>query len=248
MLTLIGPCFDETLNGEKVRPYKAKIFFSQRYLEPLENKEVVEKTPNIDLFYFKIKDLFQLFFKKKGESNATVDESSIHPSFKYRNRIDLKQSLSITAAFEYYMRTMLPEISSPDTMGFYKDMEEYVNKYIETATGKKKKKAKSFRKSLMPQVSLAEKIKKSYTGYSNWQPLEPILSEWFGGDFDKLASAANLWRNELAHKKEDYKSYDVDKIIRAVRLVEHLNYCIVLRHAGYGDDQIKSILSKILKR
>ena len=34
----------------------------------------------------------------------------------------------------------------------------------------------------------------------------------------------------------------------AVRLVEHMNYCIVLRKAGYDDDQIKAIITEILVR
>lgn len=76
--------------------------------------------------------------------------------------------------------------------------------------------------------------------------MKPILEEWFRDDVDNLASAANLWRNELAHEKREYQP-NVD-VITAVRLVEHLSYCIVLRYAGYNDEQIKAILSDILTR
>ncbi|WP_289302246.1 HEPN domain-containing protein [Sporofaciens musculi] len=223
-----------------------KIFFSQKYLEPLENEKNVEKTPNGGLFYDKIKELFQLFFREKEEDLAIIDIGSIHSSFKYRNLIDLEQSLSITATFEYYVRTMLPEISSQDTVEFYNDIKDLVDGYIKTAKGKKKKKAKRFKNSLRPQVALEEKIIKLYEGYSNWSPLKSIFSQWFGDDISTLACAANLWRNELAHGKREYRPDE--KVIDAVHLVEHINYAIVLRHAGYSDEQIKSILSDILIR
>ena len=248
--TLIGKYPAKALEDKKMvdvdKYTQQKIFFSQKYLEPLENENSVKKTPRIGLFYPKIKELFQLFFEEKAGDGAILDGGSTHPSFKYRNLIDLEQSLHITAAFEYYVRTILPEISSPDTIAFFSDMESLVDEYIKTAKGKKKEKAKSFKKSLIPQVSLKEKIKKSYGGYSTWQPLKPILEEWFGDDVDNLASAANLWRNELAHEKREYQP-NVD-VITAVRLVEHLSYCIVLRYAGYNDEQIKAILSDILTR
>ena len=61
-----------------------------------------------------------------------------------------------------------------------------------------------------------------------------------------MASAANSWRNELAHEKREYQP-DVD-VVNAIRLVEHINYCIVLRQAGFNDEQIKAIISDILIR
>lgn len=95
-------------------------------------------------------------------------------------------------------------------------------------------------------MSLKEKVLKAYEGYSNWESLKPILSEWFGQDVSSLADSANLWRNELAHEKREYQP-DVD-VVYAVRLIEHINYCIVLRKAGYTDEQIKNIVSEILTR
>lgn len=62
--------------------------------------------------------------------------------------------------------------------------------------------------------------------------LKTILSEYFGEDISELASVANQWRNELAHEKREYEPDH--KVISAIRLVEHLNYCIVLRQAGYS--------------
>lgn len=219
--------------------------FSQKYLEPIEELKQVKKAPNIGLFSERFENLFQLFFEEK-EGNGAIANGSSHPSVKFRNLIDLEQSLHITAAFEYYVRTLLPKISSQETIEFLKDIEALVDGYIETATGKKKKKAKDFKKSLMPQISLEDKILKVYGGYENWDSLLPVLVEWFGDDVSELASAANLWRNELAHEKREYQP-DVN-VIHAVRLVEHLNYCIILRKAGYSDEAIKSILAEVLVR
>ena len=47
---------------------------------------------------------------------------------------------------------------------FLNDMQVLVEEYIKTVTGKKKKKAKDFKKSLRPQISLEEKIMKVYEG------------------------------------------------------------------------------------
>ena len=54
----------------------------------------------------------------------------------------------------------------------------------------------------------------------------------------QLSDIANRWRNELAHEKREYEPDS--QVVDAIRLVEHLNYCIVLREAGY-DDNIMSI-------
>ena len=126
------------------------------------------------------------------------------------------------------------------------DLQLLLDKYIEKASGKKKQKAKGFKKGLSPQIALEDKLRKVYNGYSSWEPLKPVLCEWFGEDISGLAIAANLWRNELAHEKREYQPGV--EVINAIRLVEHMNYCIVLRCAGYDDDQIKSIVEEILIR
>lgn len=223
-----------------------KMCFSQKYLEPEEEKKQVAKTPNCGLFIEKLSELFKLFSEETIESIATVNGNSIHHSIKYRNLIDLEQSLHITATFEYYVRTLLPEMSSSSTLAFINDLGVLLAEYIANCSGKKKQKAQKFKKSLSPQLALESKIQKAYNGYSTWQPLKPILTEWFGDDISALASAANSWRNELAHEKREYQP-GVD-VINAIRLVEHINYCIVLRQAGYNDEQIKAIISDILIR
>ena len=60
----------------------------------------------------------------------------------------------------------------------------------------------------------------------------------------RLTEIANRFRNDMAHEK---RSFDPDNnTINAVNLVEHINYCIVLRQVGYSDDEIKSIIHTIL--
>lgn len=223
-----------------------KICFNQKYLEPLENFKNSKKVLNLRYFASKLNELFQLFFERKMDEEALVNSSSIHHSLKYRNLIDLEHSLHITAAFEYYVRAVLPEISSESTIEFIEDMKKLLDEYISSTSGKKKSKAKSFKKGLKPQISLEEKILKAYNGYGDWASLSEILLDWFGVDVTDLADAANEWRNELAHEKREYCP-DV-KAIRAIRLVEHLNYCIILRKAGYTNAETKTILEEILAR
>lgn len=223
-----------------------KICFNQKYLEPLENLKDSKKVLNLRYFASKLNELFQLFFEIKMDEEALVNSNSIHHSLKYRNLMDLEQSLHVTAAFEYYVRAVLPEISSESTIEFIEDMKKLLDEYISSTSGKKKSKANSFKKGLKPQISLEEKILKAYNGYGDWASLSEVLSEWFGTDVKELAKAANDWRNELAHEKREYCP-DV-KAVHAIRLVEHLNYCIILRKAGYNNEEIKNILEGILAR
>lgn len=220
--------------------------FSQKYLEHEEKKAQIAKTPKIGLFLDNLPKLFHLFTEESADSIATINGNEIHHSIKYRNLIDLEQSLHITATFEYYVRTLLPEMSSASTIAFFNDLGVLLDEYIANNSGKKKQKAQKFKKGLIPQIALESKVQKAYGGYSTWKPLKPILSEWFGDDITAMASAANSWRNELAHEKRAYQP-TVD-VINAMRLIEHINYCIILRRAGYGDEQIKAIVSEILTR
>lgn len=238
--------FRENKVVDEVVYTEQKIFFSQKYLEPEEDKKQVAKTPNWGLFSENLAGLFRLFSEESLDSIATVNGNSIHHSIKYRNLIDLEQSLHITATFEYYVRTLLPEMSSKSTIDFIHDLDMFLDEYIEKSSGKKRQKAQKFKRGLNPQISLEGKIQKVYDGYSTWEPLKPILEGWFGDKISVLASAANSWRNELAHEKREYRPNN--DVIDAIRLLEHMNYCIVFRQAGYSDEQIKDIISESLVR
>ena len=244
----ISKTIDE--NKEHVDAYittKQNIHFSQKYIEPMEGEKKIEKTLNVKYFASKLPELFQLFFEKNSAEDAVVNSNSIHHSLKYRNLNDLEQSLHITAAFEHYVKTLLPEMSSKSTLEFYGDVGKLLEKYIADTTGKKQKKAKKFLKGLTPQIPLEGKILKVCNGYTGWASLSSIASELFNGEeIATLAREANAWRNELAHDKREY--VPSIEVIKAIRLVEHLNYAIVLRYAGYNDDETKEILRDLLAR
>lgn len=222
-------------------PAEQYMVILDKYKRPSEDKKAIAKTSHFALF----SSAFEKLFCKcvKGE----ISISSIHDSPTSKNFLDLKHSLQITAAFEYYQRTFLPAIEqSPDTALFYANLGTFLSTYADTHKGKLRQKAKSHLKQLIQPISLGEKICKVYRGYSRWRSLEPILEEWFGSNLESLATAANQWRNALAHEKREYEPNE--DVVPAIRLVEHLNYCIVLRESGFTDAQIKRIVNKILTR
>lgn len=225
--------------GDKTVPTSQTLVISNKYKEAAEKDKVIAKTIRYSFISSAFEKLFKLFVDDK------VSVLSVHSSVASRNLLNLKQCLHITAAFEYYQRTFLPEITSEATIQFYEEMKSLIQTYANEHTGKLKQKAKSFIKTLTPAVSLKDKICKVFNGYSGWCDLKNILSEWFGDNI-MLADIANVWRNELAHEKREYEP---DKrVISSIRLVEHLNYCIILRSAGFTDVQIKSIIENILTR
>lgn len=118
----------------------------------------------------------------------------------------------------------------------------------EKSSGKLKKLAKSLSEHVVSEPALKDKVVKAYKGFDTWKALKPCISEdWFKEDeIENLGNEANLWRNELAHSKRSYEPKL--ETIRSVRLLEHLNYAIVLRQLGYEDDEIKYILQFALKR
>lgn len=231
---------------EKRKGLSSRFVPAEKYIEPDEDSKIIAKTIRLEYYKPHFVNLFQMFFEKKAGENALLGSGEIHASAKYRNLIDLKQSLHITAAFEFYVRTLLPEMHSQSFIDFCKDVSDFLDSYIGSHSGKLKVKAKSFKKGLSPSMPLSEKMRKVIDGYDGWSPVKPILKDWFGNDYELLMKAANDWRNELAHEK---RSYEPDlNTVKAVRLVEHLNYCIVLRKAGYNDDEISAILECTLAR
>lgn len=218
----------------------------EKYVERDEDDKTISKTVESEYYRTHFLELFQMFVRKEQGEVPILGAGEIHASVKYRNLIDLKQSLHITAAFEFYVRTLLPEMHSQSSIDFCKDVSAFLDSYIDSHSGKLKAKAKSFKNGLNPSMSLSEKMRKVIDGYDGWSPVKPILEDWFGNDYELLMKAANDWRNELAHEK---RSYEPDlNTVKAVRLVEHLNYCIVLRKAGYNDDEISAILECTLAR
>lgn len=225
---------------DKEIPVSSTFYVIDKYKEAPEESRIIAKTIRYSALEPAFESLFSLFLEDK------VSVQSIHSSCTSRRLLDLKQCLHIAAAFEYYQRTFLPEISSAETILVYDEIRALIENYVNEQKGEKKKKSKRLLNSLRPTVSLQDKICKVYNGYKDWQGLQTILSEYFGDDVTKLASVANQWRNELAHEKREYVPNQ--DVISSVRLMEHLNYCIVLRLAGYSNDRIKAIVDEVLTR
>jgi hypothetical protein len=230
----------KTIIDERLVSTSQTLVIINKYKESLESEKVIQKTIRYNTLSAGFKQLFSLFVDNK------VSVLSVHSSVAARNLIDLKQSLHTSAAFEHYYREYIPDTPSEEAMEFYNEIQSLLQEYAESHTGKKKKKAKSLMKGISPEPSLMDKILKVYRGCAGWTSLDDVLGEWFGNQVDDLAEIANEWRNELAHEKREY---DPDlRVVKAIRLVEHLNYCIVLRQAGYCDEQIKTILEDLLVR
>ena len=239
---------NKEING-KMASYESEIFFFDKYREKPEGETTLMKTREIYCFINRLEKLFQLIaqgLSNDGENAETVSISSIHQSFQKRMLIDLQQTLHITAAFEFYVRKYLP------TMVVEKEhhikMKEYLEKIENSSTGNLRKLAKRLKKIVLLEPSLEDKVLNVYNGYEGWDPLEACISEeWYRKDeINMLAKEINEWRNELAHEKKTYTP-SIDTI-RAVRLLEHLNYAIVLRQIGWNDDEIKMFLDSVLTR
>lgn len=216
----------------------------EKFIQEDEDGRVTSKTPLYGNYASHFSELLQMFFSVGTDENDTIGAIGIHPSAKYRYLLDLRQSLHITSSFEYYVRRFLPEMASESELKFCDEIRALLDDYISSHSGKLKKKAKDMKKGIQPKLSLSDKINKVWKGYEGWSPVEPILNDDFGRDLDELADAANEWRNELAHEKREYEPNI--KTVKAIRLVEHLNYSIILRTAGYSDEEIKVILNNCL--
>lgn len=228
----------------KIYPTISYLHIVDKYRERRENDKVISRTITFPIVKSHIKGLFDFAALNYQEGGESLSINSIHASENMRRHIDFRHTLQIVAAFEFYQREFLPEISSASSIEAYGDIKKLLDKYILENSGKKKEAAKDIIKHIQTDIPLKDKLKKAYYGYKNWKSLEPVLSDRFGNDITDLASIANDWRNDLAHEKRKFKA-DL-RTINAVHLVEHINYCIVLRRVGYSDAEIKEIVEKIL--
>ena len=229
---------------EGKHPVTSTLVVSDKYKEQVEESRIIAKTTEYRYFEDCFGNLIQLIASNYDEEDGTVSIKGLHPSTLQRQLIDLRQSINITSAFEYHVRKFMPEISSADTLQTYEEIKKLIqDEYVDKVTGKKKKVAKQIINSLQPVISLGDKVKKAIKGYDGWPSLESVVSERFS-DWEDLARIVNDWRNELAHEKRKiHPTYDT---IRSVRMVEHLNYAIILRVAGYSNEQIKAIVDEVL--
>ena len=218
----------------------SRLVIIRKYQEPPEDIAVIEKTtPNVNYYMPNLQKLFQLI------ADGNVSIASLNASLRLRNLIGLQQSLGITAAFEEYVRKYIPNMRNSDD-----EAAEKINAWLENLkselTGSSKKLAANLLRGfkLSQQLSLEQKIIKVFNGYETdsgkWESLKTVMEQFGVEDISSLAKEINDWRNDLAHGKGKY--VPSEGTAAAVRLVERMNYCIVLRHLGYDDRQIQEIL------
>lgn len=81
-----------------------------------------------------------------------------------------------------------------------------------------------------------------------WNGISGILSCYYDESLcNKLIDCYVEWRNAEAHAK-DYNvlSKNPQELIESLRFVECMNYSVVLRMAGYSDDEARSIIDRLL--
>lgn len=244
-----GVIFQNWQSVEKKLPFTCEIYYYDSYRDEPENHDVIKNTWWANGFFEHIDNLFDLIAKdlsgiSDDKGRGTISIESVHPSLKSRRKIDLQLSLQIASAFEFYIRKYLPDMVKEKE--YHKEIKQVLENIVENSSGDKKKLAKNLMKHVLVEPALEDKVWKVYNGYDEWKPIRPCISEeWFKDvEIKELGSEMNQWRNDLAHSKREY--IPNSNTIRAVRLIEHLNYAIVLRKIGYDDNEIKDILSHVL--
>lgn len=224
--------------GHKI---KSELVLFDKYTENVDSHSFIKE----EIRFFDLKMNFSNLFNMV--LNNHISYNNLHSSSKRRHLFDLEQCLGITASFERYVRDLLPEMRSESTRRYYEEASEVLEKYIKDnlISGKRKKIFNSVCKSIKRSpLSLEQKIIKACEGYEGWEPLNKCLEEDYHSNTNIYAKEANKWRNELAHDKSDYNP--TCDTICAMRFIEKINYCIILREAGFTDSRIKIIVSKIL--
>lgn len=234
---------------DKLRKIDSEMVFFDEYRESPENSKIIEEAAFIKGFFKHIDKLFEIIAEditNPGFETSKISLGSVHPSIQRRKLIDLQQSLHITAAFEFYVKKYLPEMVEEKL--HHVEVKEALTQFLNEQHSKKSKKIIKTFLNHIADVSLKDKIIKTYNGYCDWQALKPCISEeWFGSEeVDDLAEEANKWRNELAHEKREHDPSI--ETIHAIRLIEHMNYAIVLREIGYTDEEIQGLLDDALIR
>lgn len=235
----------EGTTPQNQRKYISTLCVIDKYKEPNEGIDGISKTIHYADVRTHFAGLVRLIASNyDSKTKGKVSVRGIHPSFFKRNLIDLQQSLNITSAFEFHSRVLMPEISSEDTNETYDEIKRLIeDQYIKIASGKKKKVAKDIVKKLEPMLSLGDKIKKAISGYDKWKSLESVVNQAFP-NWEALAKEANEWRNEVAHEKRE--AIPTRNTINAIRMVELLNYCLILRASGFSNKSISKIVFTVL--
>lgn len=94
-----------------------KVF--DKYKEPIEEEKEISKTISYSLMINHFSALIQLIANNYFSERGTVSVNGVHPSTLKRSLIDLRQSLSITSAFEHHVRSFLPSIFSKERVNHF---------------------------------------------------------------------------------------------------------------------------------
>lgn len=81
-----------------------------------------------------------------------------------------------------------------------------------------------------------------------WNGISGILSCYYDESLcNKLIDCYVEWRNAEAHAKNyNLSSKNPQELIESLRLVECMNYSVILRMAGYSDEEARSIIDRLL--
>lgn len=252
-MRLIGKYPSKTISDGKIvdceKICNSEMFFYDKYREEPEEQKIVAKTWDASPIFKHIDALFNMVAEDISgnlDEGGNISISSIHPSIKRRNLIDLQQSMQITSAFEFYARRYYKDMISEKD--YHTVMKMILNEVKNKSKGKMKELAKNMSDNVVREPALKDKVWKIYKGYDSYAPIKNCISEdWFkSDDIQILAQEANDWRNELAHSKRSHEP--TINTIMAVRMIEHFNYAIILRQLGFEDDEILNLLRSILKR
>ena len=204
-----------------------------------------------------IKDLIQMAFDDKIIFyDLTKDE---------RNKYDLKHTLWVNYCFEHYCKEILKDItdtivSERGKSKRVKKLEDLRNKifYIYNPSELKDKEDKCFHEN-RDDNTIPNKIKEIIKDDNNvgkeWNGLKVILKKYLEKPYcdttlKDLIGSYIEFRNAHAHGSKAYHLMENNHrhIIHSIRLVECMNYCLVLKQAGYSDEKIGDIIDNYWKQ
>lgn len=200
-----------------------------------------------------IKDLIQMAFDDKIIFyDLTKDE---------RNKYDLKHTLWVNYCFEYYFEEMSKNSAdkivskrgkSVDVceLRYLRNKLFYIYNPIKLKGNEDKCFNERYSKTNPIKENMVEKIVKGNENVDKgWNGLEIILKKYLdepycGISFEELIDLYIKFRNAHAHGASGYelKLNNHRHIIHSIRLVESINYCLVLKLAKYPEEKIGCII------
>lgn len=212
-------------------------------------------TKYVDFSIFKgnIKELIQMAFDDKI---IFYDLTKAE-----RNEYGLKHTLWVNYCFEYYFEEMSKNSADKivSKRGKSVDVCElrslrnklfYIYNPIKLKGNEDRCFNERYSKTNPIKENMVERIVKGNENVDNgWKGLEIILKKYLdepycGISFEKLIDLYIKFRNAHAHGAIVYelKSKDYRHIVHSIRFVECMNYCLVLKLAGYADGKISCII------